>query len=74
MPYIDWVKIDRESLGKRVDAYKSQNDTSGITIPIYDFFVMLDALRDVCDEWGASSRVQEIVYPVYEKYMDMNNE
>ena len=68
----DWVKKEKERLGKKIDAYVDKHNKSTIEIPAYDFFVMLNALRDVCDEWGASSEVKEITYPVYKKYMDIN--
>ena len=71
---IDWLQLDRERLAKKVDDYKANHNKSNIEIPIYDFFVMLDSLRDVCDEWCGAERVNEIVYPVYEKYMDMDKE
>lgn len=71
---IDWVKIAKERLGNKVNAYKKTNHTNTIEIPVYDFFVMLESLGNVCDEWCGSSEVNEIRYPVYEKYADMNEE
>lgn len=71
---IDWLQHDRDELAKKVESYKTNHNSDTIEIPIYDFFVMLDSLRDVCDEWCGAERVSEIVYPVYEKYRDIGKE
>ena len=71
---IDWVKETKERLCKKVDAYKAEHNKSTVEIPLHDFFVMLESLETVCSEWCGSSEINEIIYPVYEKYMDINKE
>lgn len=68
----NWVDEDKKRLKKKVSSYIAENGTETIKLPLYDFFVMLEALETVCDEYGYSDRVEEIEESVYRKYMGLN--
>jgi hypothetical protein len=68
----DWVKRKNEELDKKIKSYIEKNNTNTIELPLYDFFVMLQVLEDTCDEYMGSREVEEIDFPVYEKYMELN--
>ena len=70
---IDWIQIDKDRINEQVDTYINKFKADTIEIPVYDFFVMMSALRDVIDEWGPSERVQKLTRPIYEKYMNIND-
>ncbi len=71
---LDWVKIIKERLDKKIKSYKANNHTETIEIPLYDFFVMLESLETVCSEYCGAREIDEVMCPVYEKYMDINKE
>lgn len=71
---IDWAKVMQERLCKKVDAYKAEHNKDTVEIPLYDFFVMLEAFETVCSEYSGAREIDEVMYPIYEKYMDLNKE
>lgn len=71
---IDWVKVMQERIYKKVNAYKAEHNKSTVEIPLYDFFVMLESLEAVCSEYCGAIEIDEVMCPVYEKYMDINKE
>lgn len=69
----DFVCRRRKELVEKVATYVKKHNINTITIPVYDFFIMLQAVEDVCNEWGAAPETKEFESQIYKKYMGINS-
>ena len=61
----------KQELKDQVEVFVSKYGSNQITIPVYDFIILLESLDQVCSEYTGAKEVDEIYSPISDKYYTM---
>ena len=61
----------KQEIKDQVEAFVSKYGSNQITIPVYDFIILLESLGQVCSEYTGAKEVDEIYSPISDKYSTM---
>ena len=61
----------KQEIKDQVKAFVSKYGSNQITIPVYDFIILLESLDQVCSEYTGAKEVDEIYSPISDKYSTM---
>ena len=61
----------KQEIKDQVEVFVSKYGSNQITIPVYDFIILLESLDQVCSEYTGAKEVDEIYIPISDKYYTM---
>lgn len=61
----------KQEIKDQVEAFVSKYGSNQITIPVYDFIILLESLDQVCSEYTGAKEVDEIYSLISDKYYTM---
>ena len=61
----------KQEIKDQVEVFVSKYGSNQITIPVYDFIILLESLDQVCSEYTGAKEVDEIYSPISDKYSTM---
>ena len=61
----------KQEIKDQVEVFVSKYGSNQITIPVYDFIILLESLDQVCNEYTGAKEVDEIYSPISDKYYTM---